>query len=238
MRRVLGFLLPRSASSRTGDTGTWPAWLAFVGWMGAVSLAGFGSALAISAGAGEGSSVSRLMGQVGLWIGFATTAVVARRRFDSGRFRGFGFTIAFPDAARSALIGVAVQLLVVPGIYLPLVAAGVDLDVSGPAESLFSDVSSFEKIAIAVGVIAVAPVTEELLFRGVLLGGMVRRIGHRSAVWVSAIVFAASHFQLVQFPALLAIGLTLAWLAQRTGGLAAPIWAHAAFNAATVAILW
>ena len=217
----------------------WPAWLAFVGWVSAVSLAAFGSTVAIVTGSTEDGSVSLLLSQVGLWTGFVATAVVASRRFGSGDVRAdFGFAITFADIAKSVLIGVAVQVLVVPGIYLPLIAAGVELDISGPAETLFRDVSGLEKFAIAAGVIAVAPVAEELLFRGVLLGGLIQSIGDRRAVWVSAVVFAASHFQMVQFPGLLAIGLALAWLARRTGGLAAPIWAHAAFNATTVAFLW
>jgi membrane protease YdiL (CAAX protease family) len=204
-----------------------------------VTLAAFGSALAIAAGATEDGSASLLMGQVGLWTGFTATAVVAGRCYGSGNLRAdFGPTIKSADIAKSVVIGVAVQTLAIPGIYRPLIAAGVELDVSGPAEALFRDVSGLEKIAIATGVIGVAPVAEELLFRGVLLGGLAHSIGDRAAVWVSAIVFAASHFQMVQFPGLLAVGLTLAWLARRTGGLAAPIWAHAAFNATTVAFLW
>lgn len=239
MSRSLRQLLPVSDRGHATGTRAWPAWLAFVGWVSAVTLAAFGSALAIAAGATEDGSVLLLMGQVGLWTGFVATAVVASRCFGSGEFRAdFGFAITFADVVKSVLIGVAVQVLVIPGIYLPLIAAGVELDVSGPAETLFGDVSGLEKIAIAAGVIAVAPVAEELLFRGVLLGGLALSIGHRGAVWVSAIVFAASHFQVVQFPGLLAIGLALAWLARRTGGLAAPIWAHAAFNATTVAFLW
>ena len=179
------------------------------------------------------------MGQVGLWVGFIATALVASHRFGSGGLRAdFGFTITAADIAKSAIIGVAVQILVVPAIYLPLLAAGVDLDVAGPAEELFRDLGGVEKVAVAVGVVAAAPVAEELLFRGVLLRGLAHSIGARGAVWASALVFAASHFQAVQFPGLLAIGLTLAWLAQRTGGVAAPIVAHAAFNATTVAFLW
>lgn len=237
--RSLRLLLPVSDSGRTTESTTWPAWPAFVGWVAAVSLAAFGATVGIVAGSSEDGSVSLLLGQVGLWTGFVATAVVASRRFGSGEFRAdFGFSITVADIVKSALIGVAVQIVVLPAIYLPLIAAGVELDVAGPAESLFEDVSGLEKIAIAVGVIAFAPVAEELLFRGVLLGGLIRSVGDRGAVWVSAIVFAASHFQVVQFPGLLAIGLALALLARRTGGLAAPICAHAAFNATTVALLW
>ncbi len=214
-------------------------WLAFAGWVVAVLLASIASGTAVVAGAGSDGFAALLMGQLGLWIGFAGTAMVAGRFFGFGDIgTGFDFSLAALDVAKSVLIGVAVQLLVVPGIYVPLVAAGVDLDVSGPAVALFDQVSGFEKAAIALGVVAVAPTAEELLFRGVLLRGLARRLGDGGAVLMSALLFAGTHFQLVQFPGLLAIGLTLAWLARRTGGLASPIWAHAAFNATTVALLW
>ncbi len=213
--------------------------MAFAGWVVAVLLASIASGTAVVAGAGSDGFAALLMGQLGLWIGFAGTAMVAGRFFGFGDIgTGFDFSLAALDVAKSVLIGVAVQLLVVPGIYVPLVAAGVDLDVSGPAVALFDQVSGFEKAAFALGVVAVAPTAEELLFRGVLLRGLARRLGDGGAVLMSALLFAGTHFQLVQFPGLLAIGLTLAWLARRTGGLASPIWAHAAFNATTVALLW
>lgn len=213
--------------------------MAFAGWVVAVLLASIASGTAVVAGAGSDGFAALLMGQLGLWIGFAGTAMVAGRFFGFGDIgTGFDFSLAALDVAKSVLIGVAVQLLVVPGIYVPLVAAGVDLDVSGPAVALFDQVSGFEKAAIALGVVAVAPTAEELLFRGVLLRGLARRLGDGGAVLMSALLFAGTHFQPVQFPGLLAIGLTLAWLARRTGGLASPIWAHAAFNATTVALLW
>ena len=214
-------------------------WLAFAGWVIAVLLASIGGGVAVSAGAASDGSAALLMGQLGLWVGFFGTALVAGRHFGFGdAVTGFEFSIAPADLLKSVLIGVAVQLLVVPGIYLPLMAAGVDLDVSGPAVELFGKVSGLEKIAIAVGVVVIAPIAEELLFRGVLLRGLARPLGDGRAVLASALLFAGTHFQLVQFPGLLAIGLTLAWLARRTAGLASPTWAHAAFNATTVALLW
>lgn len=237
--RWLQPLLPAPNYRRSTAATSWPAGLALAGWLVAGLLAALATTLAVVAGATESGSVSLLMGQLGLWTGFVTTAVVASRRFGAGALRAdFGFTITFVDMAKSAVIGIAVQVLVVPVIYFPLIAAGVDLDVSGAAEELFRDLAGLEKVAIAVGVIAVAPVAEELLFRGVLLRGLAQHLGDRGALWATALVFAGSHFQVVQFPGLVAIGLTLAWLAQRTGGVAAPIWAHLAFNATTVAFLW
>lgn len=239
MDRLLERVTPSRALPRAQVIQGWPAWWAIVGWFAGVSFASVGVAIAIASGVRDGGGVALLAGQLGLWAGFIGTAVIASRAFGTAHVPAdFSISARPGDAGRAVLIGVALQLLVVPGIYLPLVALGVDLDVSGPAEALFDDVSRVQAILIALGVVVVAPVAEELLFRGVLLRGLGRRFGASSAIWISAVLFAATHFQLVQFPALLAVGLTLAWLADRTGGLGAPIWAHAGFNAVTVAMLW
>ena len=57
-------------------------------------------------------------------------------------------------------------------------------------------------------------------------------------LWIAALlssaIFSAVHFQPLLLPALFAVGLVFAWLAQRYQRLGAAIWAHAAFNATTV----
>ena len=47
---------------------------------------------------------------------------------------------------------------------------------------------------------------------------------------ISAVAFGLAHYELVQLPALIVLGLVLGWLAVRTGRLGPSIWAHAAFN--------
>ena len=59
----------------------------------------------------------------------------------------------------------------------------------------------------------------------------------RLALIVSAVVFAAGHFQPLQFPALFAFGLVAGILAQRSGRLGPAIWAHVGFNATTTIAL-
>ncbi|HIE68561.1 MAG TPA: CPBP family intramembrane metalloprotease [Acidimicrobiia bacterium] len=63
------------------------------------------------------------------------------------------------------------------------------------------------------------------------------RMRPRIALVVSALVFGAVHLQLLQFPALVAIGLVCGWLAQRDGRIGRAIWAHVGFNGLTVALL-
>ena len=88
-----------------------------------------------------------------------------------------------------------------------------------------------------------APLTEEIAYRGLLFGGIrdMER-GHVGsgvviAAVVSSLIFAASHFQLIQFPGLFAFGLVAVAAFHHTGRLATAIWAHVGFNLTTVVLL-
>jgi membrane protease YdiL (CAAX protease family) len=205
--------------------------LAFVGWMASVVLSGAGYALATGLGADEEGAAAFIAGQTALWGGFLATTMLASRRFGAGPIRAdFPMSAGRGVALRSVLVGIAMQLVVVPAIYLPVIALGVDLDVAGPAEDLFDSLSTAGTVVVAAAVVVGALIFEELIFRGVLLGALCRRFGETAAIWVSAVLFGLIHFQPIQFPALLAIGAALAWIARRRGGLGAAMWAHAGFQ--------
>ncbi|HJQ99425.1 MAG TPA: type II CAAX endopeptidase family protein, partial [Candidatus Polarisedimenticolaceae bacterium] len=75
-----------------------------------------------------------------------------------------------------------------------------------------------------------APVVEELYFRGRLLEAIEGRVGTGIAVAISASLFAAMHVYKEIIPALFVFGLGLWGLKRKTGGLVAPIIAHAINN--------
>ena len=79
----------------------------------------------------------------------------------------------------------------------------------------------------------VAPVCEELFFRGYLLCGLSGHGRARAAV-ISAACFAAVHGG--NFAAYAVFGLLMGLLTLRTGSLLAPILAHACYNAALLVL--
>lgn len=81
---------------------------------------------------------------------------------------------------------------------------------------------------LALGVLA-APLFEEYLFRGLLLGGMLRSVSGRIAVPASALVFAVVHPP-ISFPPVLALGLAAGFVFLRTRVLWASVAAHAVYN--------
>ena len=81
-----------------------------------------------------------------------------------------------------------------------------------------------------VALVVVAPLTEELLFRGVILRGLIIQRGVWSGILWSAFLFAAFHLNPWQFVAAFPVGIALGWLFVRSGSLWPCILLHAAFN--------
>jgi membrane protease YdiL (CAAX protease family) len=90
-------------------------------------------------------------------------------------------------------------------------------------------------LALAATVaVVVAPISEELLFRGFLQPALGRWTGRRLAIVLSAAFFATAHMDLYAMPTLLVLGIALGYVYDRTRSLAAPVALHMAFNATTL----
>ncbi|MDQ7029400.1 MAG: CPBP family intramembrane metalloprotease [Ardenticatenia bacterium] len=86
-------------------------------------------------------------------------------------------------------------------------------------------------------VVGVAPVCEELLFRGLIFTTLNAYHRPRTAYGLSALLFALFHFQPLAFPPLLVLGLLLAHLYRRTGSVWSPVVFHALINGFTF-LVW
>jgi membrane protease YdiL (CAAX protease family) len=85
--------------------------------------------------------------------------------------------------------------------------------------------------------VVLAPILEEALFRGVVLRGLARRRGPRSATLWTAGFFAFFHFYNPwQIVPTFFLGLVLAWVVLTTRTLWASIVLHAAFNGISLAV--
>jgi membrane protease YdiL (CAAX protease family) len=86
-------------------------------------------------------------------------------------------------------------------------------------------------VAFALVTILVAPLAEELVFRGIIYPAIKHAGFPQLALWGPAALFAAIHFNLAAFLPLLLLALVLTWLYEKTDNLLAPIAAHSLFNA-------
>jgi len=75
-----------------------------------------------------------------------------------------------------------------------------------------------------------APITEEILMRGFVLGGLQKKYGVIIALVVSTLLFAILHFNFVQTLSAVVCGLVLGLLYIKTGSLFCPILAHVLYN--------
>jgi len=87
-----------------------------------------------------------------------------------------------------------------------------------------------EQLAMALIASFLAPLAEEVAFRGYLLSALRTHLRPGAAIAASSVLFAAMHLDPVRFPAVLFLGAFLGWLAWRSGSLWPGVAAHAANN--------
>lgn len=89
---------------------------------------------------------------------------------------------------------------------------------------------------VILAVVILAPIAEEVFFRGVVFNAWLRERGRRWAFIGSSAVFAIIHVSVVALLPIFLLGLALAWIYQRKGNLLAPIAMHATVNGISVAL--
>jgi membrane protease YdiL (CAAX protease family) len=187
------------------------------------------AAISLAAGA---PLLALALWQVPVWATqLATVAIGTTARHRSWR-HDLGLQFRPSDVVVGLVSGVGAQLVI--GILYQL--AGIDSD--GPARQLTSKGSGIVGLIGMLLLLAVAaPVVEEVMFRGLLQRGLATQIPDLAALAITTTLFAAVHFQPVQFPGLLIAGLVFGGLALRKGRLGPAIMAHVFFNASTVLLL-
>lgn len=102
---------------------------------------------------------------------------------------------------------------------------------------LFEVRSPWEGLLLVVGVTVLAPIGEELAFRGYLLRVLAARHGHLAGLLVTASLFAVIHFNPASVVALFALGLVFGLLRLSTGSVWPAVLAHAIQNGTSSALV-
>lgn len=207
----------------------------FVGQLVAGLL--FGVGLAITGGDPENVALGfvGLGGQV-LGLALAAGYLVARRRL-TWRLLG----PVRPGWLQVAL-GLGIGIVGTIGAYtinaILVTAVGTEEPVE---QEILQEVLLGGRATILAVLVAVvmAPLVEEVLFRGLLFQSLRRRVGMWPAALLSTAVFAVVHVEIilsqpVALAGLFALGTFLAWAFHRTGSLVVPIVGHAVFNGISV----
>lgn len=98
------------------------------------------------------------------------------------------------------------------------------------AEAFYSAPFSMQILCLGI----LTPISEELVFRGLMYRRLREDTGMAGAIVYSAVVFSIFHSNLVQMLYALILGVLLAWLCEKYGSVLAPIAGHAAANLLSV----
>jgi len=162
----------------------------------------------------------------------------------------FGFST--PGKGRAVLWGVFAALIFPPiGAATRLASVAfidwinhvfhfhIDTDQAQAAVVVLSNQQTIaSKIYASAFAIFLAPIAEEVLFRGILYPAIKQTGFPRVALWGTAIAFGAIHTDLRIFLPLTILGLIQVYLYERNNNLLAPIAAHSLFNAINVIFLY
>ncbi|HXD00084.1 MAG TPA: type II CAAX endopeptidase family protein, partial [Verrucomicrobiae bacterium] len=155
----------------------------------------------------------------------------------------FGFTRG--GTGRAMVLGALAGVVFLPvGWMLQLLSGGIlnamhrDVPVQEAVQTMQKADTLDCRVYFVVFSIFIAPVAEEILFRGILYPAIKQFGFPRSALWGTAVLFAAIHVNLPIFLPLLALGLALALLYEATNNLLAPIAAHGLFNAVNIVVFY
>jgi membrane protease YdiL (CAAX protease family) len=91
-------------------------------------------------------------------------------------------------------------------------------------------------VIIYLGIIAgiIAPISEELFFRGFLYPALRTRIGKIGAILISSLIFSLLHMEIATILPIFVLGVLFAWLYEKTADISVAIFVHSLHNSATL----
>jgi membrane protease YdiL (CAAX protease family) len=90
------------------------------------------------------------------------------------------------------------------------------------------------KVLLFITIAVIAPVLEEVLFRGLLQNSLANRMPTWAAILIASAIFGAAHLDLTAFAPLMAMGMAFGFLYHKTGSLRVNIAMHVVNNAAAI----
>lgn len=172
-------------------------------------------------------------------LGFALTLAIARRLHAPGPPREvYALAPTSPSVVVifAGLAGLALQLPLAEIGNLVHALIGRDLAHARAVHDLLRVDSAWDGFALTLALVVIAPITEELLFRGVLLRGLVRSYGERAGLLVSAVLFGLLHGRPAEAIVAFVAGLVLGALRLRTRSVLPCIALHVGVNALPVLV--
>ncbi|MCK5114228.1 MAG: CPBP family intramembrane metalloprotease [Phycisphaerae bacterium] len=178
-------------------------------------------------------------GMIGQIVAIPAALIFAHISFRRGIKRGLGFTLRHPlyDTARGVVGFLAVfPVCIMLGIIVTWICDKFLIGYT-PHEYLqaLPKISVEWKVVVFISTAILAPVVEEIFFRGLLQSALRRIVSPWVAIGIASVIFAAVHTSQWQYmPALFVLAVALGYNYERCGRLWPSILMHALFNSATL----
>jgi uncharacterized protein len=224
-----------------GPAPDWPPWSAFVAFLAALflTLVAIGVVAAVAGiESGDDTPALTIVATVVQGVFFVGAALVFARKVAPPRPWHFGLRGAPFWRTVGWAAGGMVAFYVLTAIYAGVVQPDVEQDVT---ESLGADDGTVGLIAAGAMVIAIAPLVEEVFFRGFFYRALRTRWPVAVAALVDGLVFGLIHYDfegadgLLLLPPLALLGVIFCLVYERTGTLYAVIGMHALNNSVAFA---
>ena len=180
-----------------------------------------------------------LGGMIGQVVAIPAAIIFAYHSFSRGVRRGIGLSLRHPlyDTARGIVGFLAVfPVCVLLGVIVTWVFEQFSIKYTPHALiQALSQISLGWKVAVVISAAVLAPIIEEIFFRGLVQSALRRIVSPWVAILITSIIFAAIHTSQPQYiPALFVLAVMLGYNYERCGRLWASILIHMLFNAATL----
>jgi uncharacterized protein len=176
------------------------------------------------------------------WWGLILGPILVSLRFRGLRL-GSVFGVDRMPVGRSLLLGVSLLISALPLVFAVDYIASTLLKVNSTTDTqevirIFENATTAaQRIPIILLAVVIAPVAEELAFRGYLYGVIKRYFGAVPALLLTGILFALIHLNLPSFFPLLVLASVLALSYELSGSLLVPMAMHALFNSLSLVLV-
>ena len=218
----------------------WTGWLVLAGLATAIVLVGIGTVIVALFDPELDTTAGRDAAQLAVGLGLGGTALLFALADASGSFRGAVARLGLARFSKRALwMGalawiayLAIARLLVPFLDPQQEDVTNELGVDEP--------TALSAIFAGILIVIVAPLAEEMFFRGFVYAGLRRAVSLLPAATISGMIWGSLHLASGNVGVAIQLsvfGVILAWLYERSGTLWAPILAHLINNAIAFTLL-
>ncbi len=148
------------------------------------------------------------------------------------QFKSFFFNSIYPYLL--ALSYWVIGLLFVGIWYYFINSFSINLFYPPAIENFIPQISSKSFFIFCTVAILIAPISEEILFRGFLLNKFHSKYGHKNSILITSVIFALFHMHLGAIVPVFILGMSIGWIKIKTRSLLPCIYIHIIQNSLAI----